>query len=890
MFGKNSKTTASLFLIISLFFWFEPTQAQEPKEQMHVGFIGTNEFETPVNQRVTPTGQQVELPGMRPQALAMSPDGKLLATSGETHELVVLDAESGRILQHVGFPADSAGQVEPGPVSTEILHPDTKAQLSFTGLIFSADGSRIFLSNVNGDIKVFAVKADHKVAPLRSIQLPAANAPRRTQEIPAGMAISRDGKHLFVALNLSNRLADIDPESGKLRRMWDVGVSPYDVILKGEKVYVSNWGGRRPDPHSLTGPAGRGTLVRVDSIRHIASEGSVTVIDLTGKREQMELQAGLHASAMAIAPNGRYIAVANAGSDTISLIDTRVDKVVETIWARRNPADLFGAQPNAITFDNSGRTLFVCNGTQNAVAAIRFSPGESKLSGLIPVGWFPGAIVCDGKRQKLWVANIKGLPHGRNRKSDGKVEFNSMQWNGSLTIVQVPSRNQLEQLTKQALENLRYPRLLEATQPARPNRVPMPVPERAGEPSVFKHVIYVIKENRTYDQVLGDIEKGNGEPALCTFGEKVTPNQHKLVKEYVLLDNTYCSGSRSSDGHQWTDSAMVTDYLEKSFAGFPRSYPAGGDILTEDALAYSPAGFIWDNVLGHGKTVRDYGEFSQARVRWKDPTRKERPGYLDVYRQFVNNTDEIAIWSEPNIESLRPHLVTNTVGWDLGVPDVFRAAQFTNDIKRFESGGGFPDLSIIWLPNDHTGGTSPGAPTPAAQVADNDLAFGQIVEAVSHSRFWKDTCIFAIEDDPQSGWDHVSGYRTTAYIASAYTKRGKVVSTQYNTTSLLRTIELILGLPPLNQMDATATPMFDCFVNVPDLTPFVAVRNNIPLDQVNPKKMSNAILQHDAYVSSRLPLDQADRCPDGVLNRILWHAMAGPEKPYPTWAVKEEDD
>jgi hypothetical protein len=241
---------------------------------------------------------------------------------------------------------------------------------------------------------------------------------------------------------------------------------------------------------------------------------------------------------------------------------------------------------------------------------------------------------------------------------------------------------------------------------------------------------------------------------------------------------------------------------------------------------------------------------------------------------------------------LRPYLATNTVGWDLAVPDIFRAAQFIRELHEFESRGEFPHLAIICLPNDHTSGTDPGWPTPAAQVADNDLAFGQIVQALSHSSFWKDTCILAIEDDPQSGWDHVSGYRTTAYVVSPYTKRHQVISTQYNHTSLLRTIELILGLPPMNQMDATATPMFDCFTNVADLTPFEAVTNQVPLDQLNPeaKKISDRVLRKDAYVSARLPLDKPDQCPDEVLNRILWHAMKGPRVPYPQWAVQTAED
>ena len=392
--------------------------------------------------------------------------------------------------------------------------------------------------------------------------------------------------------------------------------------------------------------------------------------------------------------------------------------------------------------------------------------------------------------------------------------------------------------------------------------------------------------------MLGDVQEGNGDPELCVFGESITPNQHKMVRDYVLLDNTYCSGILSADGHQWADTAIATDYMEKSFAGFPRSYPDGMADNEVDALAYSPAGFIWDNALAHGRTLRNYGEFAITRKNWKDKTRKGEPHFLDHYREFIAGTDTIALWSEPGIESLRPYTLTSTVGWDMDVPDVFRAAQFIQELGEFERTGTFPNLVIICLPNDHTSGTKAGTPTPAAQVADNDLAFGRIVEALSHSRFWRETCILGIEDDPQAGWDHVSGYRTTAYVISPYTRRGQVISTQYNQTSLLRTIELVLGLPPMNQLDATATPMSDCFMNTPDLTPFVALKNNIPLDQMNPdpKRVSDPLLRRYAYASARLPLDRVDQCPEDLLNRILWHAMKGPHTPYPVWSVRAVKD
>jgi YVTN family beta-propeller protein len=863
-----------------------------------VGRRSANRGYTPVNQILTPAGLQVELPGMRPQALALSPDGNLLVTAGKTHELVVINPSTGGIFQRVPLPSEGDKEPNPVPISGQILEPDTKGQLSFTGLIFSPDGKRIYLANVGGSVKVFGVENYGKVVGLFTISLPPANVPRRKADIPAGIAISADEKRLYVALNLSNRLVEIDATNGKVLRVWNVGVAPFDVVLLGNKAYVSNWGGRRPDAQSVTGPMGHGTRVRVDPVRYIANEGSVSVIDLattTGaenQNSQSEILTGLHCCAMVLSPNRHWLAVANAGSDTISVIDTHTDQIVETIWVRQNPSDLFGAQPNALTFDRSGDRLFVCNGTQNAVAVVDFNPGKSKLLGLIPVGWFPGAIVHDHSKSKLYVANIKGLSPGRVRKSNGAPEFNSHQYHGSISLLKVPSKSELASLTRAALANMRYPLLKEAGLPARPDQPACPVPERVGEPSLFKHVVYIIKENRTYDQVFGDVKDGNGDPSLCVFGEHFTPNQHKMIREFVLLDNAYCSGILSADGHQWADSAFGTDYLERSFAGFPRTYP---DLMGDDevdALAYSPTGFIWDNALAHGKTLRDYGEGAITEAHWKDKSKKGAPKFLDFYRDFTNRVGEIEIYSRPGIESLRPHMATNTVGWDLNIPDVFRGEQFIKELKEFERSGQFPNLIIICLPNDHTSGTKANCPTPGAQVADNDLAFAQIVEAISHSRFWPETCIFAIEDDPQSGWDHVSGYRTTAYVVSPYTRRRAVVSTQYNQTSLIRTIELILGLPPMNQLDATATPMFDCFTNVPDLTPFSAVASNIPLDQMNPdtKKISDRTLRKNAYASARLPLGKPDQCPEDLLNRIIWHAMKGSNMPYPEWAVQCHDD
>ena len=861
-----------------------------------VGHKARGRSVTPVNQTLTPYGKQVELTGLRPQALALAPDGSRVLVSGKTSELLALDPVSGEILQRVGFPSEKQNEPAPQVASANILEPDKKGLLSYTGLVYSPDGKRVFLSNVNGSLKVFAVDGTGAITASHSLPLPLANAPRRKEEIPSGLSFTKDGRRLLVCGNLSNQLLELDVESGAVLRRFPVGVAPYGVVVVGEKAYVSNWGGARPGKGDLTGPAGRGTEVRVDPVRHIALPGSVSVVDLRERDPKpiLEIPAGHHASALAVSPNGRYVVCANSGDDTLTVLDARTDTVVETIWTRRNAAELFGASPNALGFAPDGRTLYVANGSQNAIAVLQFDPAdrESRLRGLVPVGWFPGALVFDAKRKQLLVANIKGLA-SKMKESPQKVPgFNSHQYNGTLSMVPIPSKEELAKLSETAARNFRSEAIEASKLPARHGVSPRPVPERIGEPSVFKHVVYVIKENRTYDQVLGDEKRGNGAPELCIFGEAITPNLHKLARDFVLLDNTYCSGILSADGHQWSTTAFSTAVMEKSFAGFPRSYPDGMGEDEKDALIYSPAGFLWDNAIKHGRTIRNYGEFTGPNVRWKDTSKKGKPDFLACFRTWKGESDEVIFASEPTVDTLKPYTPTDTVGWDMSVPDQFRADYFIRDLQKFEEKGGLPNLTLICLPQDHTSGTKPGTPTPAACVADNDLAFGRIVEALSKSRFWPETLILAIEDDPQAGWDHVSGYRTTAFCISAYTKRGAVVSTQYNTTSLLRTIEQVLGLPPMNQFDASATPMWDCFTQKPDWTPYQALPSNIPLDQMNPpaKAHKDGVLRRNAVLSARLNFEQVDRAPEDVLNRILWQAMMGTGRPYPQWAIGEDEE
>ena len=839
-------------------------------DQSHVGPLADGRVIVPTNQILSPAGRQVTVGG-RPTDVTLSPDRKWLAVLN-INEVQLVDVESEKILSQVAIRGGS-----------------------FKGIVFAPDGKRLYASTMKGGIAVLKVSQAGKLSATKPIELPAKRARKGDSSLPVGLAISADGKTLYAALNLINMLAEIDLASGEVKREIEVGNAPYDVVLVRNQAYVSNWAGRLPVGDMATGPSGVAPPVRVDPERNIANDGSVSVVDLKNGREIAQVVVGLHPSGMVVMPNGNHVVVANASSDTLSVIDTRTRKVVESITTRPAKRLPFGSAPNALAISADGRQLYASNGTNNSIAVVEFAPPHSKLLGCVPTGWYPAGLAFDTVRQALYVANIKGIG-SRNRswegqrKINGNVVFgyNSHDKQGTLSFIKLSTDKELAEQTKIVLANNRLNEIEKAFAPVRANVLPRPVPERHGEPSVFKQVLYIIKENRTYDQVLGDVKKGEGDPSLCIFGQEVTPNHHKLVDEFVLLDNFNCSGVNSADGHQWTNEAYVTDYLEKSFGGFPRSYPYPGG----DAMAYAPSGFLWDNVLAKKKSLRIYGEFTTAQMRWKDSKRRDSPRWLDLYRDFVENKGQIAVIVTPGIKTIEPYLCPTAAGFTNAIPDVHRAAQFINELHGYEKKGELPNLLMMLLPNDHTSGTRPGLPTPNSAVADNDLALGRIIEAVSHSKFWKDTCIFVVEDDPQMGFDHIDGHRTVALVVSPYTRRKVVDSTNYNQTSMVRTIELILGLPPMNQIDASATPMTSCFTDRPDLTPYSAVPNLIPLDQLNPEmaEIKEARARHWAEESLKMNLDEVDKADENIFNRILWHAQRGRDDTYPDWAVTAEAD
>jgi DNA-binding beta-propeller fold protein YncE len=543
----------------------------------------------------------------------------------------------------------------------------------------------------------------------------------------------------------------------------------------------------------------------------------------------------------------------------------------------------FGSGTNAVV--RHGKFLIAANGTNNCLHVFQHEEPlpDIRLTealGLIPTGWYPGAILVSGDGRKLYVANIKG--HGS--LSQPRPEYkgkNTHDHLGSITVIDEFETSQLAKYTEEVNKNNRLAYSLAGLEEPRANATPQAVPERHGEPSVFKHVIYVIKENRTYDQVFGDVKEGNGDPNLVLFGEEVTPNHHALARQFTLFDNFYCSGVLSADGHNWVAEAYATDYLERSFGGWTRSYPDDGS----DPLAMPSSGHLWDNALAHKKTLRILGE---------DVSNEYPKGakWADFYEDYKSGAFKLKVTAKSMLKNLEPYTHTGFPWFPLIMPDVYRAKLFIDELRAWEQQGEMPNLVLVTLPCDHTDGTRQGYPTPRAMVADNDLALGQLVEAVSKSKFWKETCIFVVEDDPQNGFDHVDAHRTVALAVSPYTKRKFVDSTNYNQTGMVKTIELILGLPPMNQMDLSATAMRNCFQPTPDLAPYAAVPNRIPLDEMNkPLAQLTGKALYWAKKSHEINLDEGDAADEDTLNRILWHAVRGYDTPYPErFAGRKNED
>ena len=702
--------------------------------------------------------------------------------------------------------------------------------------------------------------------------------------------------YLYVALNGNNQLVKIDLESQKTIWTKPTGVAPYGLSLTGKYIFVTNWGGPAP-----TDTVGRETAgvpygsTYIDPKTGAANAGSVQVIDIATGDMVKEIPVGLHPNAIISSKDRRFLYVANANSDNVSIISVAAMQVVENIPVKliEGKRGYIGDSPNALTINDDGTILYVANGLDNAVAVINLGAhasangkGKTAIAGFIPTEAYPGGLLLDGNT--LFVTNLEGEGSRISTKEfkTGEVPadvtaYNSHHEKATLSTIPLPGKQQLKQYTERVKKlNLTFREEIAQLIP-RKNIAPKPIPDRIGEPSVFKHVLYIIKENRTYDQVLGDMPKGRGMPSLCTYGDSITPNQHQIARNFLLLDNYYASGKCSAEGHQWTDAAMVTDYVEKNVRAWFRSYPH----VQEDALVYDANGFIWNNAADHGKKVRIYGEASQ-------PHYDEKLTWTNIYDNYKAGIP-FKFYNTSTISRVRPMLSQNYPASDeLKITDQIRASAFIKELKEYEDkpGDQLPELMVMALSLDHTEGIRPGYPKPEAMVADNDLALGRIIEALSKSRFWKNTVIFVTEDDSQAGWDHVSAYRTTGFVISPYSRLQKTVSTNYNQTCIVRSIEQILGIPPMNIIDATALPMFDCFSDRPSAYTYQAVPNKIRLNQINPGLTTlKGKSLYFAKASLRPEFDHVDGGSDDLLNRILWYAAKG-NKTYPAKLTGKDDD
>jgi YVTN family beta-propeller protein len=850
------------------------TGSADEHETLKVGEQPDGRIVVPTNQILKPAGRQITFPG-RPVDLAFAEDGKVLVVKNN-RSLEFIDLGTGKVRQTLVLP--NVG--------------DPKLGFSVVGLIVH-DG-RIYASDSWGQVRVVERKADGKYS-FADKHIDMVKPRVGGYAHPAGMALLSD-EEMMVTSTRGNNVQLVNRATGQVEQVIGVGVAPFTVLPVGPgRCYVSNWGGDAPsenDPKAVSS----GTPIRIDPKTGVANHGTISVLAaVPGKWKQVKtIEGGLHPSAMAASPRGRFVYVANAASDTVSVMDRRSDSVVETIPCRPEGRLPFGGGPNALALSPDGGTLYVALGTNNCLAVVRLGatafdadpaerrPEKSAVVGLIPTGWYPGGILVSPEGKTLYVANIKG--HGSlsqpRPKEKGKQTYDAL---GSISVIEVPDAEQLAKYTETVNANNRLAYSIAGLEKPSPDAKPVPVPARHGEPSLFKHVIYIIKENRTYDQLFGDIKEGNGDPHLVMFGEEVTPNHHALARQFTLFDNFYCSGVLSADGHTWVNQAYVSDYLERAFGGFTRSYPDDGN----DPLAYVPTGFLWDNALAHKKTLRNYGEYVKstylpAKSTWAD-------WYAE--HQAPGSNPKLKAVSRANLATLEPYTHPAYPWFPLLMPDVFRARLFLDEFKEFEKKGEFPNLVYVTLPCDHTSATKPGFPTPRAMVADNDLALGQIIEAVSRSKFWRETCTFVVEDDPQNGFDHVDGHRTVALVISPYTKRKFVDHTNYNQTGMVKTIELILGLPSMNQLDLSATAMRVCFDSQADPTPYACLPSRIKLDEMNPPlaKLQGKALGW-AKKSLALNLDDGDEADEDTLNRILWHATRGYDTPYPEEFVGDRDD
>jgi len=802
--------------------------------EIHAGRQSAGFYLLPTNQLLRPWGEQTPIKG-RPVDLAFDSRKHLLGILN-SHNVLLLDGASGALMAAVK------------------LH-----HTSYTGIAFRPGDRELWASEASedGPDSLFVVTLSELGKVQKAERLTFSRHP-----VPAGIAFSPDGNTAYVAFSRNNTVAVIDAKSRQIKREVAVGMAPFGVVAALKQIFVTNRGGRRPSSADTVAPSS-GSMIATDATTGSSVSGTLSVISAEDFSTR-EVKVGLAPAGLALSRDQKLLAVANAHSDSISIIETASFNATEVkidTW----PEGTLGSLPSAVVFAPDGRTIYVACGGNNAIAVVRAEADHWKLAGALPTGWFPSGIALDSDGA-LRIINIKGV--GNTQAKDGT--FNSLQFEGSLTRIPAPEDAQIAAGTREVRE-ANSPRFEPAGGVANLSSLGI------------RHVFFIIKENRTYDQVLGDIPKGNGDPKLCVYGREVTPNQHALAERYVLLDNFHTGGAISFDGHQWLMQAFVSDYVERAFAASPRGYAWN----MSDALTVSPAGFFWQSAL-RPLDVRIYGEFGLP-AHWDPATRntvdmneRDELSWSEYWKLYKEGRWQNAVGARSGVPALAKILSQRYPHSSTSIPDQIRAEEFLRELKEREKSRSMPNVSVLTLNSDHTNGTQPGSPTPRAMVADNDLALGRIVEGISKSRFWPESLILVVEDDAQDGFDHVDGYRTVALAIGPHIRRGVVDSNFYTHTSMVRTIQDIFEIPPRTRFALSARAMTSIFTPETDASPYRCLPARLALDEMNPPL---AKLQGKRLWAARQSLAMNWSHPDDiradVLNRILWWDAKGYDTPYP---------
>ncbi|WP_428378102.1 bifunctional YncE family protein/alkaline phosphatase family protein [Lichenicoccus sp.] len=880
-------------------------QAQTDQTTRTVGPQTNGSIVASDNQLLTPAGKVVQLGSpVVAKAVAVNPNpstrsGAVLLMDA-AQPVIVFDTKTGAVLQ----------RYIPSAVSGTTFTNNTTG--SFTGISYSPDGSKLLFSQDNNFVAVANVNpANGELTPAMSVPLPPPpanpNLYNATSANPGGV-VAAGGALGLVVLNANNTVGVMNLSTGTLESQIPVGNAPNSIVVSGDYAYVSNEGGRPATSSDFTNLSD-GTPIVVDPTNAFATTGTVSVINMRTGTVTKTINVGLHPAGMAV--SGSKLYVANSYDDTISVIDTGLQQVVRTISVGVPiKGGAFGAGVNGIAI--AGNHAYVTLGQSNAIAVVDLTNNAANpVIGYIPTLYFPTTIAYDAANSQLVVSDDKGLgAQGSLGTAHGVTAFNTHQETGTVNLIPLPSPTQLVKMTAHVIRNNHWDsrNIQVGSEYANPNADPVAIPAHIGEPSLIKHVFLVIKENRTYDQMLGDVAQGNGDPSLAVFAANV-PNQHALVKRFPLLDNMYAPSRQSADGHPWiveSGSFYSNDILSPDWI---RSYPGGN---SNDALTYTQKGFLWSAAEQKGLNVKMYGEWSNhytiaakpggGTYSWADfyntSLFKETGGKAGS--MIVPDGADTEIAYIPSVTRiLDPHYPS----FNLGIPDQYRMDYYLPILAAQDAANQVPTLTILWLPNDHTNGTTTGDPLPNNYQADNDLALGRMVEAISNTKAWPTSAIFVEEDDSQDGVDHIDGHRQPAYVISPYAAApqssgvGKVIHTTYTQENINRTIENILDLPPLTQFDLTASPMFDCFQNTPDTAPFTHVPATTPLNigpggtPIPGTGPANYAMLHMTpmqkawnVASNRMTKGKqgkADSVDENFLNHVIWYSATDWKRAYP---------